>query len=163
MTYEELISLLRKEEESNPGFLQKEARTEIGKIVGIFYNSYSKESCLGSRVKLEIEERSRWEVFESIFTLSGVPILEHYVLKNQYGPDEYLKYKAENSWYLIKTPKGLIEIGWRKKVISITWDFIDYIVTKDEVTKDKNCVHAWSYEKAIEYLRELWKEANKEE
>lgn len=60
-------------------------------------------------------------------------------------------------WWLIKTPFGLIEIGWRKRVISIDWSdtAARVVVTSDEVTKDRTSVHAWSEEKALEYLKAL--------
>lgn len=57
----------------------------------------------------------------------------------------------------MKTPKGLIQIGWRKRVISIDWSDtgIRRVVTEDDVTKDDTMVHAYSYAKALAYLTAL--------
>jgi len=58
-------------------------------------------------------------------------------------------------WWLVKTHLGLIEIGWRKRVISINWSDtkVKTIVTTDNVTKDENGVHAYSVEDAVKYLK----------
>ncbi len=74
-----------------------------------------------------------------------------YRLVNQYDPER------EDPWWLVKTKHGLIEIGWRKRVISIDWSEtpIQKIITEDDVTKSETMVHAWSVNKAIEYLISL--------
>lgn len=63
-------------------------------------------------------------------------------------------------WYIVTTPKGRIKIGWRKRVISIDWS--DSVSTYDgnlfqseNVTCESRLVHAWSYEKAKEYLERI--------
>jgi len=94
----------------------------------------------------------------SIFCLAGVDTFNMWELPNQYWPESYTKIRAENPWWLVKTNKGLIKIGWRKRVISIDWSDtgIAKIVTEEDVTKNNSMVHAWSYTKAIEYLRDLF-------
>lgn len=51
----------------------------------------------------------------------------------------------------------MLIIGWRKRVIQIDWKDCDVKldVTADDVTKDDFNVHAWSTEKAVEYLKAL--------
>lgn len=64
-------------------------------------------------------------------------------------------------WWLVKTEVGLVELGWRKRVIHIEWTDtpIRYqdpsAITQDATTKDATSVHAWSDVKALEYLTRL--------
>ena len=54
---------------------------------------------------------------------------------------------------------GLIEIGWRKRVISINWEDTGIKCDiPDDVTKTEFSAHAWSYHDAIKYLDLLRKE-----
>jgi len=65
-------------------------------------------------------------------------------------------------WFQVTTRLGVIIIGWRKSVISIDWSgsAVAYeataLFTNEDVTKDRCLIHAWSYEKAREYLRTLF-------
>lgn len=94
-----------------------------------------------------------------MFAEAGIPVLSRWKIENQYWPEveEYEDVRKKSPWWLIKTPKGLIEIGWRKRVISIDWKDtgIRKIVTDENVTKDNYSVHAWSEESAILYLNQL--------
>jgi hypothetical protein len=64
-------------------------------------------------------------------------------------------------WFLVTTAKGIIKIGWRKRVINIDWSNSDIKSTGDElfpnenVTKWETGIHAWGYEKAKEYINKL--------
>lgn len=95
----------------------------------------------------------------ALFALSDIPVLNTWELPNQYWPDvdEYAEIRKQNPWWLVKTPVGLIQIGWRKRVISINWSdtAIHAIITEDDVTKSQEMVHAYSEEKAIQYLKVL--------
>lgn len=93
----------------------------------------------------------------AIFTLAGIPVLKTWELMNDYWPRAYVKEIMESPWWLVKTPLGLVKIGWRKRVISISWEdtTIRKVVTTDDVTKDSTMVHAWDTGKAIEYLKAL--------
>lgn len=97
------------------------------------------------------------EEVQALFTLANIPINKSYELKNKYWPDSYV---STDSWWLVTTPYGNIEIGWRKRVLSIDWSEtkLRYIITQDQVTKEETMVHAWSYAKAVEYLTVLSKE-----
>jgi hypothetical protein len=61
-------------------------------------------------------------------------------------------------WFRVTTCIGTFEVGWRKRVISIDWN--GTIVTKsaaelfpgEDVTKEGRLIHAWSPEKAREYI-----------
>lgn len=64
-------------------------------------------------------------------------------------------------WFIVTTKIGRIEIGWRKRVISIDWS--DSIALKngcelfkdEDVTKGDDYIHAWSIEKAEEYINKI--------
>jgi hypothetical protein len=64
-------------------------------------------------------------------------------------------------WLLVMTPVGPIQIGWRKRVISI--DFSQTVLEEsagelfpsEDVTKYDQVVHAWGYEKAKEYIERI--------
>jgi hypothetical protein len=95
---------------------------------------------------------------QSIMELAGIKVIgTPYKLMNEYhsgGSDKHYWHP----WWLIKTEYGFIKIGWRKRVIHIEWSdtTIRAIVTKDELTKAVDYVHAYSVAKAVEYLTE-WK------
>ena len=92
-----------------------------------------------------------------IFMFADIKVLGHWDIKNGYSGDE-------SDWLLVKTEYGLIQLGWRHRVISIDWSDtgIEYLIA-DDVTKDIDSCHAWSYENAIKYLKGLKCEANKEQ
>jgi len=107
------------------------------------------------------------EEVKSLFTLAGIPILATWELMNDYWPRSavhYHKLIIESPWWLVKTPVGLIKIGWRKRVISIEWEDtpIRKIITEDSVTKNQTMVHAWEMKKVLEYLTALAAEMPKE-
>jgi len=101
---------------------------------------------------------------EALFVLAGIPVLQIKALPDGYGydPDDYRYFESPPrcAWWFVKTPRGWIEIGWRKRVISIDWEDtpIRKIVTEDDTTKEKTFVHAWNIEAALKYLKELAKE-----
>lgn len=101
----------------------------------------------------------------ALFTLAKIEILDIYEILNEYWPNtqSYFKLMMENPWWLVQTKVGFIKIGPRKRVISIDWGKtpIRKIVTSDDVTKDETYVHAWTDQKALEYLVELGKEISR--
>lgn len=97
------------------------------------------------------------EQMQALFLLAGINVLTYWELPNNYWPDSYVELRKNSPWWLVKTAKGMVRIGWRKRVISIHWEdtTIRQVITEDEVTKDETMVHAWSYLKALEYLTKL--------
>ncbi|CAK0752665.1 hypothetical protein CCP1ISM_470007 [Azospirillaceae bacterium] len=93
---------------------------------------------------------------KSIFELAGIKVLRIIPILNQYHSGGSGEKQYWHPWWLVKTDYGLVEIGWRKRVISISWEDtkVRGIVTKDELTKDEAYVHAYSIAKAVEYLTE---------
>lgn len=78
---------------------------------------------------------------------------------------------SHKPWFMFHTPDGDIEMGWRKRVISIEWQEnykpFDMELFKDEdVTKwgdkGKRGIHAWGNEKAYQYLATVLKAVNPE-
>lgn len=98
---------------------------------------------------------------KAIFTLAGIPVLAMKALIDGYGynPEDsrFTETPPRCAWWFVKTPVGWIEIGWRKRVISINWSDTNLrkIVTEDDVTKDMDMVHAYSTADAVKYLSEL--------
>ena len=99
---------------------------------------------------------------KAIFLLAGIEVQKLHELKNGYGSESY-----RGPWWLVKTEWGLIQIGWRKRVISIDWEdtglridekanreyeFHKYPITQDNTTMWNKGIHAWGYGKAVEYL-----------
>lgn len=99
------------------------------------------------------------EEAKSLLTLAGFTVEKLWRLENRYWPEHenYDRIRYQNPWWLVKTDFGLIEIGWRKRVISISWEEIDFrgIITEDDVTKTETLVHAWSMPSALTYLTSL--------
>ena len=74
---------------------------------------------------------------------------------------------AHKPWFLCHTPDGDIEIGWRKRVISIEWKenfkpFDMSIFDSEDVTKWKRGIHAWGNDKAYEYIKKVKDTVNPE-
>lgn len=90
-------------------------------------------------------------IFSSVYNLDD---LDFVVI-----PNEYSDWPGYIPWFLVKTPDGDIKIGWRKRVIQITWEsnylpFTESFESED-VTKVFNnirLIHAWSVEECIEYI-----------
>lgn len=97
------------------------------------------------------------EQAKALFLLAGFKVTRCHRLQNKYWPESYVEERRNSPWWLVITEFGPIEIGWRKRVISIDWqDTAARIeVTNDDVTKDKTMVHACSYVKALQYLTTL--------
>ena len=98
--------------------------------------------------------------------LSGIPCESYWEIANRYR-ETTSRYWSKNDvvgpWWLVKTPAGMICIGWRTQVIEIDWSdtrrpLPTDSITTDDVIKDPMLVHAWSYAKAVEYLTALWRE-----
>jgi hypothetical protein len=100
-----------------------------------------------------------YEKSKKEFDFISSRIFENYdirAVKNEYGSGDY-----RGSWFIIFTDNGDIRIGWRKRVIEIEWlkNYKPFTFKGDDedVTKGFSdtgrYIHAWSVEKAIEYLR----------
>lgn len=67
-------------------------------------------------------------------------------------------YSRHLPWFIVTTTVGRFRLGWRKRVIHIEWEGIDKAPTAEvlfpheDVTKDGRLIHAWSLDKAREYV-----------
>lgn len=104
----------------------------------------------------EMRAKGRKDV-DAIFQLAGFTVTKVWELANGYWPDNPDYDDVRAPWWLLMTEIGPIQFGRRKRVFHIQWDACTYrgIVTEDEVTKDPEYVHAYTNEKAIEYLKAL--------
>jgi len=104
-------------------------------------------------------------VFGKVFADAGLPATLT-AIPNRYWPTSYDE--ASDPWFVAQTELGPITIGWRKRVLSIDWsawpsppDGRTIFVREQDgdfegrTTVWESGVHAWSYEKATEYLRRL--------
>lgn len=106
----------------------------------------SKDIKLLKRLEDETEELKNLFNGEAIYTQK---------IDNKYSDQGYFKFRR---WLKVTTRKGIIIIGWRKRVINIDWSRSDikktaYDLFPDEdVTKDDYYIHAWGINKAKEYI-----------
>lgn len=86
-------------------------------------------------------------------------------------PNEYCSGEccAHRPWFLFHTPLGNVKIGWRKRVINITFmnNFVQFdlmqLFAEENVTKrveddGSRTIHAWGKDKLFEYLHGVWNE-----
>lgn len=80
-------------------------------------------------------------------------------IPNGYSPGAY--YLRHLPWFIVTTKLGRIKIGWRKRVINIDWSdsIIEHtaegLFPDEDTTKGDKYIHAWSLEKAKEYIEAL--------
>lgn len=97
----------------------------------------------------------------ALFEMAGFDVKSVHQIPNGYWPEGSHFDNVRTPWWLINTQHGLIEIGWRKRVISMYWEATDFrdvnlaVAKGDEVTSLENLVHAYSYPKALAYLTSL--------
>jgi len=139
--------------------LSEETRHHIG---------FQANECLGTiKCMIEMEWVKKFKVIErqehvtkliKLFTDAGFGTIHVKTIDNQYSGNAWY-YDAP--WIIATTNKGPITVGWRKRVINIDWSNSDIaadgeILFKDErTTSGKQFVHAWGWDKAVEYLKKL--------
>lgn len=100
---------------------------------------------------------------EALFLTAGILVQHVWELTNGYWPThaDYAEIRAAQPWWLVQTDFGLVQVGWRKRVMHIEWSAtsIKTIVTEDDTTKKEQYVHAWTNDKAVKYLMELKRQA----
>jgi hypothetical protein len=90
----------------------------------------------------------------ALFLVAGYTVTALWELPNPYWPKSQEYDGVRTPWWLALTQWGPISVGRRKRVLAIHWEASSLRgeVTTDEVTKADVYVHAWSIEKAVEYL-----------
>jgi len=96
-----------------------------------------------------------------VFAEAGIPCSVREI-ENRYWPDSSEYDNVRSPWLKVYTERGVIVVGWRKRVIHIDWSDGTFTATGAEVVArpinthgDAFC-HAWGYAEAIECLRRLW-------
>ncbi len=120
-----------------------------------FFNvwKYFHKECNGNHLAAEEEKK-----FREIFEKAGFKVSKMTQLPNQYCPCEKCA-----PWYDVETEFGTVRIGWRKRVINIDWNKLSstktfpHLFEKEDVTKWEDGIHAWSWEKAEDYLSHIHK------
>ena len=90
------------------------------------------------------------EYFRAIFVqVPGMATAPVAPVENGYDP------RDPKPWLLVMLPGGDITIGWRRSVISIRCPSYVRIgqLIQDDVTKDRDLIHAHGEAKAVEYLK----------
>jgi hypothetical protein len=103
--------------------------------------------------------KARWlEDARTTFRAAGLGPVYVREIDNEYcGP----KCCPHRVWLLVTTPVGVIKIGWRKHVMAIDWSASDVTATAsdlfpdEDVTKGARMIHAYSYDKATDYLTKI--------
>jgi hypothetical protein len=82
---------------------------------------------------------------------------------NGYAPED--PYFKAFPWYVVTTTAGRFKVGWRKRVIHVEWTetlcklTAEQLFPNENVTKHERVIHAWSLEKAQEYISSVLKAA----
>ena len=133
--------------------LTKTDEQNINKIGDLLREALYTESIKNN---LEIKLNAKVETEKLIALFPNKIFIQE--IPNEYSNDAYYQMFP---WLLITTNKGPIKIGWRKRVIEIDWSntiidkLADDLFPDEDVTKSNSYIHAWSYEKAQEYINKL--------
>lgn len=122
-------------------------------------DTYEEKRLMHRRREEMVKNGRAW--VEALATLAGFQVSNIWELANGYWPLSPEYDDVRHPWWLLQTEIGLVQIGRRKSVIAINWSACAFlgVVTEDDVTKSDRVVHAWSDEKAVEYLRALREQA----
>jgi len=110
--------------------------------------------------QLAVDEEARQEM-QSTILKAGFVGFSLTPIKNGYWGDPNF---AVSPWFIVESQEmGKFTIGWRKRVINIDWSESEQLKSvdtlklfeKENVTKETTLIHAWGYEKAVEYLTAL--------
>lgn len=104
---------------------------------------------------------------KSVFSLAGFEVDNSFRLENGYWPESYHELRAANPWWAIKTQFGWIKIGWRKKVISISWEDLKVREILDPVSETRtqglDHIHVSDFGQAVTMMIKLYRLCRKEE
>lgn len=117
-----------------------------GDEVFVNVSRYYHKACLQSKV-----DNSVLAEFQKAFKDAGVVAMLWNEVPNEYGSRSY-----RGKWYKVTTDMGILRIGWRKRVIEVVfpdWVQVGTLFAKEDTTKDKSLIHAWGYDKLVEYLK----------
>ena len=139
--------------------LSKEGQTDIKNETSEFIEKLRDKIALQwAKEYKKVERQKHAEELKDIFHKAGFDTIYVKIIDNQYSshPIYY-----SSPWIEATTPKGKITMGRRKRVIKISWEDSDIKVDgkklfeNENTTAEQRYVHAWSNEKAVEYLSKL--------
>jgi len=109
--------------------------------------TYFHKSCY--KLKIEIDSKQK---FRKMFSDAGLDIGVMISV-----PNEYCSCERCTDWFVISANGLDFKIGWRKRVIHIECDKVDFeaLFAEEKVTKSKHLIHAWGYASATEYLKKI--------
>jgi hypothetical protein len=88
--------------------------------------------------------------------LSGIEPNEVHELPNGYWPESYVEERKVDPWFLFVCDGGTFTIGWRKRVLSVTWTQADANPITEEseqwITHGPRYFHAYDWIQAVRYL-----------
>jgi len=118
-----------------------------------FFNVWIYQHSACHRVSRAFTEEA---FFRDVFTQAGFALYVLHHLPNGYSSE------SARPWFRVETEIGVFTLGWRKRVISINWAEVPHgdknimaLFETEDVTKDPVSIHAWSKEKAVEYLSKI--------
>jgi len=122
-----------------------------GDVVAFWKKQFYHKDCRHKVINREMSASFR-EVFEK----AGYKKISFAQIQNEYCQNIY----CCPDWLKVCTEIGELKIGWRKRVINIELIHADVelnlgALISDDVTKGKDCIHAWGWEKCEEYLRKI--------
>jgi len=129
---------------------------EEGDVVEFWAQEYFHRQCL--RTHLDSKEK---EGFMKIFNDAGFQQYDLQPISNEYEGCHDPDCTKCASWFIVITEVGIFKIGWRKRVIDITWPEkkkLLHLFMDQNTTKNDSGIHAWSWEKATEYLKKIHEE-----
>jgi hypothetical protein len=99
---------------------------------------------------------------QQFFELAGFSVSALHELTNRYWPDvrEYDEIRRTHPWWLAQTEFGNILLKSRKRVVEIDWSATGFknrqrLITRDKVTHEDLCVHAYNESDLLKYLQKL--------
>lgn len=139
--------------------LPKEVRDKISRNSTSFLQELQEQIAI-EWVKIhEVDKRKAMiDKLTSLFVSAGFDTIYVETIDNEYCSGSCYYHLP---WIVVTTQKGHIKLGWRKRVINIDWSDSNINLDGNKIFKGENVttgekyIHAWSYEKAIEYLSKL--------
>lgn len=111
--------------------------------------------------KLAVAEEGRATLLDTL-KQSEIPFEKVTWIPNQYHHEQ------NAPWARVQTPVGVIEMGPRRRVYSLTWEDSEAGVWGEDLVDDPNVthwatgVHCWGQQKLVDALRTWWKLAAKQ-
>ena len=113
------------------------------------------------------------EQARALVFLAGFNVNKIWTLENRYWPkhQSYDDVRNNSPWFLLSTDHGMIEMGWRKRVLSIDWEGTinrERLIEDDVTTNGTTYIHAWPHDNglylnALSYLSILHKKIHEQE